>query len=40
VIIVDCESGSASHPVLGRWEQLAREWEADYLRPEDIVLSA
>jgi hypothetical protein len=31
VIIVDCESGSAGHPVLGRWEQLAREWEADYL---------
>jgi magnesium chelatase subunit ChlD-like protein len=39
VIIVDCESGGAGYPVLGRWEQLARDWDADYLRPEDIALS-
>jgi magnesium chelatase subunit ChlD-like protein len=38
VIIVDCEQGLAGAPVPGRWEQLARDWQADYLRPEDIVV--
>jgi magnesium chelatase subunit ChlD-like protein len=37
VVIVDCEEGAAR---LGRWVQLAREWGAHYLRPEDMVVTA
>ncbi|MGN6667473.1 MAG: vWA domain-containing protein [Trinickia sp.] len=33
VVIVDCEAGDFP---LGRWERLAREWDADYLRPDAI----
>ncbi len=37
VVIVDCEEGDFP---LGRWEHLAREWDADYLRPEAIAVQA
>jgi magnesium chelatase subunit ChlD-like protein len=40
IVIVDCERDSTGRAALGRWERLAREWEADYLRPEDIAMSA
>lgn len=36
VVIVDCEGSGAP---LGRWERLAREWGAHYLRPEDIAVT-
>jgi magnesium chelatase subunit ChlD-like protein len=35
VVIVDCENDRTS---LGRWAYLAREWDADYLRPDDILI--
>ena len=38
IIIVDCEPGNIGHTALGRWQQLAHEWDADYLRPEDIAV--
>ena len=34
-VIVDCEQGSIA---LGRWVQLAREWDADYLLAEDMAI--
>lgn len=37
VVIVDCEGGDFP---LGRWEDLAREWGADYLRPEGVAVRA
>lgn len=37
VVIVDCEEGDFP---LGKWENLAREWGADYLRPEGIAVRA
>jgi magnesium chelatase subunit ChlD-like protein len=40
VVIVDCEQDGRGHTALGRWEQLARVWDADYLRSEDIAIHA
>lgn len=37
IVLVDCERDV---PPLGRCAQLAREWNAAYTRPEDIILSA
>ncbi|RDU96884.1 vWA domain-containing protein [Trinickia dinghuensis] len=38
IVIVDFEQGNIGRAALGRWEQLAREWNADYLHPEDIAV--
>lgn len=38
IVIVDFEQRNTGHAALGRWAQLAREWDADYLRPEDIAV--
>lgn len=40
VVIVDCEQSGMRQAALGRWGQLAREWGANYLRPEEIVTRA